>query len=83
MSESDKTTVMETRKKKKGSTPTKKRSANDLKAQLAELKRSIAAMQSTTPSANSGDNDDSDSSDINDNAGDAFGGRSKKRSKKE
>ena len=80
MSESDKTTVMETRKKKKGSTPpTKKRSANDMKAQLAELKRSIAAMQST-PSV---DKDDSDSSDTNDNAGDAFGGRSKKKSKKD
>ena len=73
MSESDKNTVMETRKKKKGTTPTKKRSANDLKAQLAKLKRSIAAMQST-PFI---DKDDSDSSDTNDNAGDDFGGRSK------
>jgi hypothetical protein len=50
-----------------------------MKAQLAELKRSIAAMQST-PSV---DKDDSDSSDTNDNAGDAFGGRSKKKSKKD
>jgi hypothetical protein len=80
MSETDKQTVMDTRKKKKGNTPTKKKAQNDLKAQVAELKRSIAAMQSV-PSAGSEDKSDSDS--IGDNAGDAFGGRSKKKSKKE
>ena len=81
MSDTDKQTVMDTRKKKKGNTPNKKRSHGDLKAQLAELKRSIAAMQSV-PSNGSDDKDGSDTS-VSDNAGDAFGGRSKKKSKKE
>jgi hypothetical protein len=80
MSETDKQTVMDTRKQKKGNTPNKKRSQNDLKSQVAELKRSIAAMQSV-PSVGSDDKSDSDS--IGDNAGDAFGGRNKKKSKKE
>ena len=47
MSDADKQTVMDTRKKNKakGTTPTKKKkTAADLKSQLAELKRSIVAM---------------------------------------
>ena len=62
MSESDKQTVMDTRKKNKskGTTPNKKK-AGDLSAQLAELKRSIAAIQSkTTTDVNDGDTDSSD-----------------------
>ena len=81
MSDSDKQTVMDTRKKNKakGSTPNKKK-ANDLKSQIAELKRSISAMKSKT---SNDDEKDSDDSDVPDNAGDAFGGRQKKKQKKE
>jgi hypothetical protein len=73
---------MDTRKKNKtkGTTPNKKK-ANDLKAQLAELKRSIAKMQSK--SSIDDEKDDSDSPDTPDNAGDAFGGRQKKKQRKE
>jgi hypothetical protein len=82
MSDADKQTVMDTRKKNKskGTTPNKKK-ANDLKAQLAELKRSIAKMQSK--SSIDDEKDDSDSPDTPDNAGDAFGGRQKKKQRKE
>ena len=81
MSDSDKQTVMDTRKKNKakGTTPNKKKAA-DLKSQLAELKRSIAAMQSK--SSEDG-RDDAESSDVPDNAGDAFGGRQRKKQKME
>ena len=82
MSDADKETVMETRKKNKakGTTPTK-RKVSDVKAQLADLKRSIAALKL----AKQKDDDTSatDDSSVPDNAGDAFGGRSSKKSKKE
>jgi hypothetical protein len=83
MSDTDKQTVMDTRKKNKakGSTPNKKKSS-DLRTQLAELKRSIAAMQSKS-SSNDDTDDSTDVSDVGDNAGDAFGGRQKKKQKKE
>jgi hypothetical protein len=82
MSDADKETVMETRKKNKakGSTPTK-RKVSDVNAQLADLKRSIAALKMAK-----GKDDDiptTDDSSVPDNAGDAFGGRSSKKSKKE
>ena len=81
MSEKDKNVVMETRKKNKakGGTPHKKKASN-LKSQIADLKRSIAALKKTS------DNEAEDSSDANDapnNAGDAFGGRNKKKQKRE
>ena len=81
MPEKDKNTVMETRKKnkEKGGTPHKKKTPN-LKSQIADLKRSIAALKKTS------DDDTEDTSDAHDatnNAGDAFGGRSKKKQKKE
>ena len=83
MSDGDKQVVMDTRKKNraKGGTPNKKKGDN-LKSQIADLKRSIAAMQSKT---SDGDDtaDSTDSSDAPNNAGDAFGGRSKKKQKKE
>jgi hypothetical protein len=83
MSDGDKQVVMDTRKKNraKGGTPNKKKGDN-LKSQIADLKRSIAAMQSK---ASEGDDtaDSSDNSDAPNNAGDAFGGRSKKKQKKE
>ena len=82
LSDSDKQTVMDTRKKNKakGITPGK-RQVSDIKSQIAELKRSIAKMKSK-PSIDD-ENGDSDSSDTPDNAGDAFGGRQKKKQKKE
>lgn len=82
MSDADKQTVMDTRKKNKlkGTTPNKKK-AGDLKSQLAELKRSIASLQSK--SSKEDEKDESDDSDVPDNAGDAFGGRQKKKQKKE
>jgi hypothetical protein len=81
MSDTDKQTVMDTRKKNraKGTTPNKKK-GSDLKSQIADLKRSIAAIQSKT---SDDDGEKSDASDVPDNAGDAFGGRQKKRQKKE
>jgi hypothetical protein len=83
MSDSDKQTVMDTRKKNKakGLTPGKKKGGgNDLKVQFAEMKRTLAAMQSKKPSKDA--DDDADDSDIAENAGDAFGGRRGKKQKK-
>jgi hypothetical protein len=81
MPEKDKNTVMETRKKNKtkGGTPHKKKAPN-LKSQIADLKRSIAALKKTS------DDETEDSLDANEaptNAGDAFGGRNKKKQRKE
>ncbi|KAI2493250.1 hypothetical protein MHU86_21287 [Fragilaria crotonensis] len=80
MSDADKQTVMDTRKKNraKGTMPNKKK-GSDLKSQIADLKRSIAAIQSKT---SDDDGEKSDESDVPDNAGDAFGGRQKKRQKR-
>jgi hypothetical protein len=82
MSDADKETVMETRKKNKakGTTPTKRKVA-DVKTQLADLKRSIAALK--LAKAKDDDTSATDDSSVPDNAGDAFGGRNSKRSKKE
>jgi hypothetical protein len=81
MPEKDKNTVMETRKKNKakGFTPSKKKGTN-LKSQIADLKRSIAALKKTSDDDTVGS---SDAPDAPNNAGDAFGGRSKKKQKKE
>ena len=83
MSDADKQIVMDTRKKNKsaGTTPNKKKTSGGLKKQIAELKRSVASLQSK--SSNDDGKDDSDASDVPDSAGDAFGGRAKKRQKKE
>jgi len=82
MSDADKETVMETRKKNKakGTTPTK-RKVSDVKSQLADLKRSIAALKLNK--AKDDDTSATDDSSVPDNAGDAFGGRSSKKSRKE
>ena len=68
MSDADKQTVMDTRKKNKLKvmTPNKKK-ASDLKSQIAELKRSIASLQSK--SSKEDKKDESDDSDVPDNAG--------------
>ena len=83
MSDTDKETVIATRKsnKAKGTTPTKRKVA-DVKSQLADLKRSIAALK-LAKAARDDDTSATDDSSVPDNAGDAFGGRSSKKSKKE
>jgi hypothetical protein len=81
MSEKDKDTVMETRKKNKakGGTPHKKKAPN-LKSQITDLKRSIAALKKSSDDDTEGS---SDAADAPNNAGDAFGGRNKKKQNKE
>jgi hypothetical protein len=83
MSDADKQTVMDTRKKNKAksSTPTK-RKVSDVKAQLAELKKSIAAIKLNNSSKDD-DTSATDDSSIPDNAGDSFGGRNKKKARKD
>ncbi len=83
MSDADKQTVMDTRKKNKakGFTPTK-RKVSDVKAQLAELKKSIAAIKLSNSSKDD-ETSATDESSIPDNAaGDSFGGRNKKKARK-
>ena len=84
MSNEDKQTVLDTRKKNKGKSPKGRRTSEvgsklkDVKSQLAELKRTIASLSKVkTPS------DDGSESDTPDNAGDSFGGRQSKKQKKE
>jgi hypothetical protein len=80
LSDSDKQTVMDTRKKNKakGITPGR-RQASDVKTQIAELKRTIAQMKQKPKED---DGAETDSSDTPDNAGDAFGGRQQKKKQK-
>jgi hypothetical protein len=82
MSETDKSTVMETRKKNKakGISHAGKGKSNDLKFQVAELKLSIAALQNN-PSNDGSKASSSVTFDISDNAGEAFGGRNAKKKK--
>jgi len=83
MSDADKQTVMDTRKKNKakGFTPTK-RKVSDVKAQLAELKKYIAAIKLSNSSKDD-ETSATDESSIPDNAGDSFGGRNKKKPRKD
>jgi hypothetical protein len=53
----------------------------DVKTQLADLKRSIAALK--LAKVKDDDTSATDDSSVPDNAGDAFGGRSSKKSRKE
>lgn len=83
MSDADKQTVMDTRKKNKAKATTpSKRKVSDVKAQLAELKKSIAAIKLSNASKDD-DTSATDDSSIPDNAGDSFGGRNKKKARKE
>ena len=84
MSKDDRQIVMDTRKANKAK-DSKKESGNkskfkDIKAKVAELKRSLAAIQATQSGCNNEDCDDN--SDTPDNAGNSFGGRQKKKQKK-
>ena len=82
MSDTDKETVMSTRKanKAKGTTPTKRKVA-DVKTQLSELKRTVAALKLANKAARDDDTSATDDSSVPDNAGDAFGGRNSKKRK--
>ena len=84
MSDTDKDTVMATRKTnktKKGisGTPTKRKVA-DVKTQIADLKRTVAALK-LARAARDDDTSATDDSSVPDNAGDAFGGRTSKKRK--
>ena len=59
MSDSDNQKVMDTRKKNKakGMTPSSRKKVVDLKAQLAELNRSIAAMESKSSTSDDAKDD--------------------------
>ncbi|KAI2514017.1 hypothetical protein MHU86_401 [Fragilaria crotonensis] len=85
LSKEDRQTVMETRKANKSKSSKKDNNKvnkyKDIKAKVAELKRSLAAIQSKQSGACEGCDDDD--SDAPDNAGDSFGGRQKKKQKKE
>ena len=85
ISQEDKQVVLDTRKKNKGKSPHKVRSASevgtklkDIKSQVAELKRTIASLSKSNQS-----DTDGNESDTPDNAGDSFGGRQNKKQKKE
>jgi hypothetical protein len=84
MSNDDKQTVLDTRKKNKGKPPKGRKVSevgtklNDIKSQMAELKRTIASL-----SKNKGSSEEGSESDAPDNAGDSFGGRQNKKQKKE
>jgi hypothetical protein len=89
MSEADKQTVMDTRKKNKatGNTPNKKR-VSDVHTQLAEMKKSNAEIKKTIAALKSNASKDDDTASTSDstdsgNAGDCFGGRRNKKSREE
>jgi hypothetical protein len=79
MSDADKQTVMDTRKKNKakGTTPTK-RKVSDVKTQLAKLKKSIAAIKLSNASKDD-ETSATDDSSVPDNAGDSFAGSTKRK----
>ena len=86
LSKDDRQTVMDTPVKNKGKSPKKDSTSyskkfKDIKSKVAELKRTIASLQSKQ--GNCDGNDDEDDGDTPDNAGDSFGGRQKKKQKKE
>ena len=91
LSKKDRQTVIDTRKKNKAkegrrqasetnSTPSSAKKFKDIKSQVAELKRTLASIQSKQVS-----DDDTDDASLApaDNAGDTFGGRQKKKQKRE
>jgi hypothetical protein len=80
ISSEDKQVVLGTRKKNKGKSPKKGRQVSevvtklqDIKSQMAELKRTIALLSKSKPS-----DADGNESDTPDNAADSFGGRQQK-----
>ena len=86
MSDADKQVVMDTRKKNKakGGTPHKRKvSEVSVQAQIADMKKSIVAAIKQGHSGKDDDTATTDDSSITDNAGDSFGGRSKKKTRKD
>jgi hypothetical protein len=85
MSDADKETVMATRKTNKAKgisgTPSMRKVA-DVKTQIADLKRTVAALKLARANRDD-DTSATDESSVPDNAGDAFGGRTSKKSRKE
>ena len=85
MSDADKETVMATRKSNKAKgisgTPTK-RKVVDVKTRIADLKRTVAALKLARANRDD-DTSVTDDSSVPDSAGDAFGGRTSKKSRKE
>ena len=92
-SKDDKQKVMDTRKKKKAKNgkknrqvsdvsvmPEKANSLKEIKAQVAALKRSLSQLKSTPCESKDIDSGDEDAPD---NAGDSFGGRTRKKSEKD
>ena len=84
LSQEDRQTVIDTRVKNKGKSLKKdsySKKFEDIKSKVAELKRTIASLQSSKCDRDGCDGDDDD--DVPDNAGDSFGGRQTKKQKKE
>ncbi|KAI2514184.1 hypothetical protein MHU86_77 [Fragilaria crotonensis] len=90
LSKEDRQTVMNarvenknkgTRKRQTSEVSTGSKKLKDIKLQMAELKRTLASIQSKQSSGTV--DDDGNDSDTPDNAGDSFGGRQKKKQKKE
>ena len=84
LSKEDRQTVTDTRVKNKGKSTKKdtnsySKTFKDIKSKVAELKRTLASLQ-TKPCC---DDDADDDEDTPDNTGDAFGGRQRKKQKKE
>ena len=85
MSDADKQTVMDTRKKNKakGGTPHKRKVSDvSVQAQIADMKKSIVAAIKQGNASNDDDTSATDDSSVADNAGDSFGGRNKKKIRK-
>jgi hypothetical protein len=94
MDKDNKQKVMDARKKNKAKSGKKNRQVSDvsstpeknlkeIKAQVAALKRSLPQLKSSSNDSKETDNVDDDDDDTPDNAGDSFGGRSRKKSKKD
>lgn len=89
LSKEDRQTVMDTRVKNSAKGGRKGRQVSEvcsgeklktIKSKMAELQRTLASIKAKKQSA---DDDDDDASDVPDNAGDSFGGRQKKKQRKE
>ena len=88
LSKDDRQTVIDTRVKNKAKGGRKGRQASEvcsgdkmktIKSKMAELQRTLTSIKAKQ----SADDDDDDASDVPDNAGDSFGGRQKKKQRKE
>ncbi|KAI2496708.1 hypothetical protein MHU86_17804 [Fragilaria crotonensis] len=87
LSKEDRQTVIDTRienkskggrKRQVSDVSTGNKKLKDIKSQMEELKRTLASFKAKQPAT-----EDGDDSDTPDNAGDSFGGRTKKKQKKE